>query len=152
MSLDFEKYAAKGNAIVNLLSRETGTGTDSAARILRATLHGLRNRLSTEDSFHVLAQLPMALKGIYVDGWKPTRPYERIKHVKDFFDDIRKEDGATAGYDFGNDDKMKIMVGCVFRTLKYHISKGEMDNIINCLPADISEMIIEQTSTTGNNI
>ena len=152
MSLDFEKYAAKGNAIINRLSEDAGVKADTAGRILRATLHGLRNRLSTNDSFHMLAQLPMALKGVYVDGWNPDKPYERMKLVKDFLDDVRKEDGPTAAYDFGNDEKMKKLIGSVFRTLHYHISDGEMKNILSNLPGPLRDMINDEMQTESTTL
>lgn len=151
MSLDFEKYAAKGNEIVNMLSKDIGLSADSSGRILRSTLHALRNRIGTNESFDLLSQLPMALKGIYVDGWKPEKSYERIKHVGEFFDEIRKENGQTAAYDFGNDQKMKNIVGAVFKTLHYHISKGEMDDILNCMPSALKVFIsgyLEPEGTT----
>lgn len=150
MSLDFEKYAAKGNEIVNMLSNELNISHDSAGRILRSTLHALRNRISLNESFDVLAQLPMALKAVYVDGWNPNNSFERLKHINEFLDEIRKEDGLTAAFDFGNDHKMKNIIGIVFKTLHYYISKGEMDDILNSLPQEIKEFIVERLEPTGS--
>ena len=51
--------------------------------------HALRNWLSHEESFQLLAQLPMALKGVYVDGWKFDKAFNRLSHINDFLDEVR---------------------------------------------------------------
>lgn len=55
-----------------------------AARIIRSVLHALRNRLSHQESFQLIAQLPMALKAVYVDGWKIKKEFQRISHLNEF--------------------------------------------------------------------
>ncbi len=148
MSLDFDKYAAKGNEIVNMLAEDLVIHKDNAGRILRAVLHALRKRLTLEESFQLISQLPMALKGIYIDGWKVLANNKRISHLKEFLDEIRHEDGLTAGYDFGNDERAKIAVSAVFRTLQFFISKGEMEDIVSVLPNEIKKFV---KSTIGEN-
>lgn len=66
MSLDFEKNARKGNEFVRRLAEELGAPLDKAGRIIGAVFHALRNRLSHEESFQLLAQLPVSLKSVYV--------------------------------------------------------------------------------------
>jgi uncharacterized protein (DUF2267 family) len=146
MSLDFEKYAAKGNQFVNLLSEDIEIPREKAGRIIRAVFHALRNRISHEESFHLLSQLPMALKGVYVDGWKFNKPYNRISHINDFFDEIRQEDKELAALDFGNNERASKTVSSVFKTLKYFVSEGEMNNISAMLPKQLREFIEESIS------
>ena len=142
MSLHFEKYAAKGNEIVNKLAALLSVPEDKSARILRATLHALRNRISIEESFHLLAQLPVALKGVYVDGWKPLEYHERIRHLHDFLNEIRLQDSSLAAYDFGNDEKARMLVGRVFQILQQFVSEGEMADIIGNLPSELKAFIL----------
>ena len=143
MSLYFENYAAKGNEIINMLSKELNVSQDSAGRILRSTLHALRNRISLTESFHVLSQLPMAIKGIYVDGWNPHESIKRLRNRKDLINEIRNEDGLTSPYDFGDDEKTTKIIKGVFRTLSYHISIVEMQEILHALPAELKIIINE---------
>lgn len=147
MSLNFEKYAAKGNEFVNLVAEELKIPRDKAGRIIRAVLQALRNRLTLEESFQVMAQLPMALKSVYVDGWKFNREFTRIKHIHDFFNEVRREDDQQAGYDFGNDVKAANAVGAVFRALNYYVSEGEMNDLINTMPAELKEFILNNIAT-----
>ncbi len=148
MTLDFEKYAGKGNEVVRMLAEDLETSREKAARILTAVLHSLRRRLSHQESFQLMAQLPMVLKGVYVDGWKYDQPFHRIKKVEEFLDEIRMEDGQTAAYDFGNNDEAKNAVSAVFRTLSYYVSEGEMNDIIAVLPEEIKKFV---SDATGKN-
>jgi len=141
MSLDFEKYATKGNEFVKLVAEDLKIPRDMAGRIIRAVLHALRNRLSHEESFQLIAQLPMVLKGVYVDGWSFDKDLTRIRHVEDFLDEVRKEDGGLAGYDFGNNIKARFTTGSVFKALSYFVSEGEMNDIIDVLPGEMKEFI-----------
>ena len=141
MSLDFEKYTAKGNEFVHLVAEELKVPRDMAGRIIRAVLHALRNRLSHEESFQLIAQLPMALKGVYVDGWHFDKDFNRLKNVDDFLDEVRKEDGGRAGYDFGNNIKARFTVSAVFKALSYFVSEGEINDIIDVLPGEMKGFV-----------
>lgn len=141
MALDFEKYAARGNEFVNLVRQDLGISRDKASRIIQAVLHALRNRLTHEESFQLMAQLPLALKGIYVDGWKFGREFTRIHSLEDFLEEIRNEDGGLAGFDFGNNAKAELAAGSVFRALKNFISEGEMKDVVDVLPTELKEFI-----------
>jgi uncharacterized protein (DUF2267 family) len=137
MSLDFLEYAAKGNAYVNRVAETLHLQRDQAARIVRSVLHALRNRLSHEESFQLLAQLPMALKAVYVDGWKHSDSYLRIRRPEEFLDEIRKEDDGMAGYDFGNDQRAALATAAVLNILFESISDGESKAILNTLPKSL---------------
>ena len=104
MSLDFEKNVVKGNEFVRLVAEELKY-LDKAGITVRVVFQALRNRLSHEESFQLLAQLPMSLKGVYVDGWRFDKNFSRISHVNDFLDEVRQEDGGLAEYDFNNNSK-----------------------------------------------
>jgi uncharacterized protein (DUF2267 family) len=141
MTLDFDKYAGNANKVVRMLAEDLQTSREKAGRILTAVLHSLRKRLSIEESFQLMAQLPMALKAVYVDGWKYNEPFKRIHHVDEFLDEIRTEDGLTAAYDFGDNEEAKKAVSAVFRTLNYFISDGEKEDIISALPKELKEFV-----------
>ncbi len=145
MSLNFEKYAQKGNEFVHLVEEDLKVSRDKAGRIIRAVLQALRKRLSLEESFQFIAQLPMALKSVYVDRWSLNQEYERINTVEEFLDEVRKEDQNRAGYDFGNDAKAKVAVSAVFNALRKFVSEGEMEDIINMLPQPLKEFLKEKT-------
>ncbi len=148
MASDFDKYAAKGNEFLNLLKDDLQVPAEKASRILRAVLHGLRNHLSIQESMQLLAQLPMALKGIYVDQWDISKTTPRIHHLSGFLEEIRNIDKGLAGYDFGNDENAARVVKAVFRTMAMYVSGGELENIIGMLPREIQQFMRESVSST----
>ncbi|MBL7738662.1 MAG: DUF2267 domain-containing protein [Chitinophagaceae bacterium] len=149
MPLDFEKHAAKGNEFVRLVADELVVSRDKAGRIIRAVFHALRNRLTHEESFHLLAQLPVAIKGIYVDGWKFKKDYSRIIHVNDFLNEVRTEDGVLAAYDLGNNQRAEKAVAAVFKAMNYFVSEGEFKDVLAVLPEEIRHFIQESLAGEG---
>jgi uncharacterized protein (DUF2267 family) len=141
MSLDFDQYAAKGNAFVNRVAEKLQVQREQAARIVRSVLHALRNRLSLDTSFNLLAQLPIALKGVYVDGWKHTNDYIRLRHPEEFLDEVRRQDRGLAGYDFGNHEKAAKVTEIVFEELFGIISEQEAVKVIQSLPEPLQSWI-----------
>ena len=148
MSLDFEKYAAKGNEMLNMLAEDLKIPRGKAGRILRAVLYAIRSRISVDESFQLIAQLPMALKSVYVDQWDPWQSLHRIHHIEDFLKEIRKYDKSSAGPDFGNDESAKLVIKAVFRTLNVYVSEGEFRDIVAVLPGELKEFVSASIGTS----
>lgn len=144
MSGYFDHYSAKGNHILNELAIELDDkgNIPRAARVLRCTLHTLRRCLSIEESLHLMAQLPLIIKAVYVDGWKISHR-ERIKTWDEFLLDLFDIDGAPAGSDFENRQTAALAVAAVFRVLIMHISIGEMADVVAQLPAQLRGALLE---------
>ncbi len=142
MHTDFDKYAAKGNEFLGKLAKNMGTNQDldGAFRILRSTFHVLRKYLTVEESMQILAQLPMALKSIYVDGWKLHKPHDRIKTLEEFANEILKEDGKAAWRDFSTMDDVLQDLRAVIITLSDFVSPAEMEQAFGTLPKEIKEI------------
>jgi uncharacterized protein (DUF2267 family) len=141
MLLDFEFYAAKGNAFVRLVADELDAPRARSGRVIRSVLHALRNRLTHEESFRLLAQLPLVLKGVYVDGWNFNKDNNPISHINDFLHEVMKVDGELAACDFGDYENEQSAVAAVFRVLSCFISEQEMENVLNVLPVELHTFI-----------
>lgn len=141
-AVNFEKYAAAGNAFLNEVADELGRADkDSAGRILRAVLHALRSRLTIAQSFHLMAQLPMILRAVYVDGWKISEgPDKSIRSVEDLVEAVGDQPGLHPLEDFPNPAKTRQAIWAVFRVLKRHISQGESKDVQGELPAALAQM------------
>lgn len=148
MTLHFEKHAAKGNEFLNLFAQELGGEQyrDSAGRILRSTFRALRKHLMLEESFHLISQLPLVLKGVYVDGWQPQHiAMARLRHMDDFLEEVIREDGLSAYRDFSNLDDARFAVKALFRALRRYVSEGEMKDIRGALPKALSPLFEDYT-------
>lgn len=137
--MDFQNYAQKGNQFLAEVSKELGEeyNTVSAGRIVRAVFHVLRKILSIEESFQLMAQLPMALKSVYVEGWKLNRGDRKIRHMDDFISAVIKEDGLASYSDFTSKKNSVHSIEAVFKVLNKHISPGEMEDIKAVLPKSL---------------
>ncbi len=78
---------------------------------------------------------------MYVDGWKFNKDFNRITNIDDFLDEVTKEAGGLAGYDFGNNAKATTTVAAVFKAINYFVSEGEMNDVFAEMPAALKEFI-----------
>ncbi len=150
MTPDFEKYEIRGSEFVKLVADELEVSMEKAGLIIRAVFHALRNQLVHEESFQLIAQLPMALKGVFVDGWKFDKDYSQISYLNDFLNEVGDEDGGLAVYDFGNNIKAKAAVAAIFKALHYFVSDGELNDVINMMPTELKNFI--KKSLVGDKI
>ncbi len=137
-----DRYVAKANAFLKELAGELGleypAQKDKALRILRTVLHTLRDRISAEESLDLIAQLPLIIKGIYVDGWRTsTHPIKRFKHVDEFVQAIMERDPN----DFKDPQETLQTIKKVFKVIERHVSEGEIKDIKSVLPEELRELL-----------
>jgi len=139
MTLNFEKYAAKGNEFLNKLAAHLNDSEnrDRAGRVLRSVLKALRSRLTVEESLQLIAQLPMAIKSVYVEGWKLHQEFIRIKTMDDFCEEVMKEDGLAAWRDFSSKEEATEAIEAVMKTLADYVTAGELHDMIDQMPQEI---------------
>ena len=102
-----------------------------AYRLLRATLHALRDRMPAHEAAQFGAQLPMLIRGLYYDGWhmRDVTSRERTKsaflgHIEQAFKQDPNSD--TEG-----------LVKEVFKLLARRISAGEIEDVKHILPPEV---------------
>ncbi|AEM69511.1 hypothetical protein Murru_0457 [Allomuricauda ruestringensis DSM 13258] len=144
MALNFNQYAQEGNAFLNEYTKQLGVGkdTEKAGRIFVSIMHALREIISVEESLQFIAQLPMFLKGAYVNGWNPKKRKPGIKHVDEFIELVKQFDGPSAIHDYGEEnDLAETYIDVTFLFLRRYVSLGEMEDIRNELPKDLKSLI-----------
>jgi len=102
-----------------------------AYRLLRATLHALRDRLPAHEAVQLGAQLPMLMRGLYYDGWNmPDKaPSDRTKAA--FFA------GIEAAFSKDPNEDTEGLVKEVFALLARKVSAGEIGDIKHVLPSEV---------------
>ena len=144
MTLNFDKYAQSGHTFVKKVATELGDENDisTAGRILRSTLHVLRDQASPEESIHLISQLPMLIKAIYVDGWKVFgKKKAKVHHLDDFIEEIHKQNRAAGHDDFRSQEGCYLAVHAVFRVIKEYVSEGELDDLRRTLPEELRPLL-----------
>lgn len=115
--------------------RDNGDLADEneAYHVLRAVLHQLRDRLTPEEAVDLAAQLPLIVRGIFFEAWRPGRTPERVRSKEEFLH------GVAA--------KLKPhpippepAVRDVFALLSHHCDPGEIADVIAQFPAELKEL------------
>ncbi|WP_257883465.1 DUF2267 domain-containing protein [Roseobacter insulae] len=103
----------------------------SALRLLRVTLHHLRDHLLLDEMAQFSAQLPLLIRGIFFEGWVPKRTPIKERSAADFIGFIETQLGETEEYR-GSED-----IRCVFDLLNARLSAGEIEDVRASLPSAI---------------
>ncbi|BCD67337.1 DUF2267 domain-containing protein [Nitratiruptor sp. YY09-18] len=113
-----------------------------ADRVVRAILRVLRRRIAPQEFLDLLAQLPLCIKAVGVEGWRLSEfPDKSIRKVDSFIDAVMREDPG-AQKDFGDNPKRaKEIVRAFFAFLKQHISEGEIKDVAAELPEDLQKFV-----------
>lgn len=144
MGFNFDQYTAEGNTFLNDYAKQLSMESDKdrAGRILTSILYALRDIISPTESLQLIAQLPMFIKAIYVNGWAIGKKRIRTKNLADFIHLAKKHDGPAATNDFGyDDDAAEDYIQTTFLFLKRYVSQGELDDIRDVLPKDLKNII-----------
>jgi uncharacterized protein (DUF2267 family) len=99
---------------------------------LKAVLHTLRDRLTVEEAVDLAAQLPILIRGIYFEGWKPAG--KPIKYSKQEF--VSVVDGYFMNVSGINSQEI---IRAVFKVLQENIPEGEIRHIIDTMPEEFGE-------------
>jgi uncharacterized protein (DUF2267 family) len=105
-----------------------------AYQALRVVLHTLRDRLTVTEVADHGAQLPMLIRGMYYEGWRPTAQTARVRKKEEFLAPI-----AAAC----RDDPQTFPEGiawAVFKLLKGRVSAGEIDDVKHVLSSEIRSL------------
>ncbi len=148
MSLHFYSYARKGYEFIDEVSKELKTtDTDKAGRMTKCVFRALRNRLTLDESLMFLAHLPMALKSVFVDGWKSGTKTGKLINMDDFVNEVVKEDDNSAWRDFSDKKAVHETITTVFRVLTKNITSGEIEKIMTVLPSDLQTILAVESSS-----
>lgn len=143
----FDKYAQEGNEFLHTLAVDLGhpEELDTTMIILKSTLHTLRDRITIGESFDLLAQLPLVLKGVYVEHWKYSdKPPQEYNKFNDFKNHIKKEQELHGETEFSWTEPTEEIVQTVINSLnKRYFSDGQLDHVMKNLPKDIVEHLQE---------
>ena len=92
-------------------------------RLLRITLQTIRDMLGVDEAAQFAAQLPVFIRGIYYEGWNPSRTPVRERDKADF---IARVQSAFTGDQL---DDPEAAVSTIFSLLNTRISAGEINDI-----------------------
>lgn len=120
---------------LNLLEADLGWHDRSRSyRLLRETLHGLRDFLTVQEAAALSAQLPLLLRGIFFEGWMPARTPAHPRTADAL---LARVNGVFADDPLLEPD---VAIGAVFSVLRRRIDPGEYDQVARSLRRPIREL------------
>jgi uncharacterized protein (DUF2267 family) len=140
-ALNFERYAAEGNRFINEVAMELDVDRNRAARITRAVLHAVRDRIPPNDAVEFGQGLPMAIKGVFFDRYDLSDVPVVIRHPEAFFDFICSKDGDSAYRDFPDKQSVEEALRGVFRVLERNMDYGQVEQVKHMMNREIVSLI-----------
>lgn len=129
-----DKSVQTTNIWLNEITDAIGPDRQLAWHVLGVVLRALRDRLPTDDSAHLAAQLPLIIRGAYYEQYRPSAQPQVIRSQEEFlariaegFRDVRPVDPEEA-------------VQAVMATLSRHIPFGQLEKTRHSLPEEIRRL------------
>jgi uncharacterized protein (DUF2267 family) len=131
----FENACQDGYAWLNAISRELNHPSRVLAHhALRGVLHALRDRLPVNEMHHLGAQLPLLIRGIYFEGYRPSGKPMKM-HRDEFLHLVSHE------LQHGGGANPEAAVRAVFAVVAAPITPGELDHVLQALPGDLRALM-----------
>lgn len=125
-------------------SRLPPCSRQEAYAALRAVLHVLRDRLPMEAVLGLSAQLPLLLRGVFLEGWRPAAGPTSIRDPKVFADEVAELLAPTFPC------LPLDIVDAVCAVLAEQLDTGEVSKLERYLPPRLRSFFPVQPSTQDN--
>lgn len=130
----------KTNIWLKELKEELGLEDHQGAyTALRATLHAIRDRLSTGEAADLASQLPTLIRGAYYENWVPDADRAGRRSRESFLGQIRDTFRPPPGEEPRIDPE--AAVHAVTALLDRHVTEGQMQHVRSTLPEEIRELV-----------
>jgi len=130
----FDKTLQSTHIWLNDIGEHIGPDKQRCYHALRGVMFAVRDRLSIEEAFHLSAELPMLIRGIFWEGYRPTNKPERFRSREEFLEKVNAELSQIAPMNALDATK------AVFAVLERHVPGGELDDIKHMLPEHIRDL------------
>lgn len=132
----FDRSVHKSTEWVNAVARELGSDDRRYAyRVLRAYFHVLRDRLTVDEAAHLAAQLPHLLRGVFYDGWDPSKTPQTYRDRDTFLSRL------TEGARLPGPDDAASAARAATEVLREHVSPGQVRDVLHVLPGPIRTLL-----------
>jgi uncharacterized protein (DUF2267 family) len=128
----------------NIWLNEIGERIDTADRrkafnALRATLHAVRDRIGPDNALHLAAQLPLMLKGLFFENWRPSETPTRERDKDTFLANVDAEVHRGLQLD------PERAVRSVLEVMAEHVDASEIEKVRRLFPEEMRDLWPEPT-------
>lgn len=130
----FDKTLHTTNTWLHEICEVLGPDRQVAWHVLGAVLRTIRDRVSLGLAAHLGAQLPLLVRGLYYDQWRPRDQPEKWRSREEFLAlvaaelrNVRPVDTAKA-------------IRAVLKVLNHYVDPGQLQKVREALPEDVRRM------------
>jgi uncharacterized protein (DUF2267 family) len=127
----FDETFITTNAWMHEIADRLGCDRKTAWHVLGGVLGALRDRLPNEVAANLGAQLPLLVRGIYYEGYRPQQHPHGARTLDAFLATV------CLGLDRTYPVEPRNAVIAVLRTLAQHVEPGQARRIWEALPSDV---------------
>jgi uncharacterized protein (DUF2267 family) len=127
----FDRTLQTTNTWLGEIMQQIGPDRQVAWKVLGVVLHKLRDRLPVELSAHLGSQLPLLVRGLYYDQYRPAGQPSDCRTLDAFVAEVAEWLSDSRPVD------PKLAVEVVFRTLSRHVPRGQIDKVRSVLPGGL---------------
>jgi uncharacterized protein (DUF2267 family) len=143
----FDKFDKAVNQ-ANIWIKEVGEELQRSDRhkayaALKAALHVLRDCLPVKEAADLGAQLPMLIRGVYYEGWSPSKAPAKLRKREQFLQAVREQ---LTRHD---DIDPAAAVTATFAILIRHVSEGELADVTTNLTQDVRSLLYVKAKESG---
>jgi uncharacterized protein (DUF2267 family) len=127
----FDKTLQTTHIWLDDLMQEIGPDRQVAWHVLGVVLRALRDRLPVELAAHLGSQLPILVRGIYYDQWRPSDQPQRLRSLDEFLEPIAAALANTRPVN------VRVATRAVLAVLCAHIDAGQAAKVRDALPKEL---------------
>lgn len=106
---------------------------ETALQALRAVLMSVRERIGPDNAAHLAAQLPVLIRGIFYDGFRPAAEPSKERTRKAF---LAKVHGAVPHLGVEPEQATRAML----EVMAHHIDPHETAKVADLFPAELRDL------------
>lgn len=131
----FDTTVQKTDIWLKEIMNELGWDSRQKAYLaLRSVLHTLRDRLTVDEVANLSAQLPMLVRGIYFESWKPSSSPQKYRNREEFLSRVQSFFRGDQPVD------AEKIVQAVFTVMQREVTEGEIGEVKRMLPEEIRHL------------
>jgi len=130
----FDTTINETNRWLKALEEEINCDRHEAYDAMRAVMHALRDRLSPGGAARLAAQLPLLLRGVFFEGWRPDETPIRTHRAEDFVEKVASALPPNFALDPDRVTRASL------ETLWNQMNGGAIEKIKDEVPSDIREL------------
>ncbi|MFP4089479.1 MAG: DUF2267 domain-containing protein [Cyclobacteriaceae bacterium] len=146
--MNLDKAHNDGKHFMHLLQQRLGTedNWDKTTRILKGILHTLRDNMQVGEAINALAQMPLFLKGIFVDEWKYSAEPEKLRSLNKYVEAVQNRKEIVEFKDLPDEEAVIHASKEVISLLSEYLSEGQMEHIKSNMHKDLHFIFDEALS------